>query len=240
MTQNKFPEEKPNKKVLQRRQTMALLIAASIPIFEKKGFDNALLNDITQTANLGAGTLNKCFGSKENFGTYVAMTLFKHITVPLKHELSFSADPILFMLTMIDTFYLFMVEKWGYKTFFIDSLKHDFIQNHLLRKPTPFIIELIRHYKPDARPDRISLYSELMPYMLGRIIILKKQEGLLTSIADDEIPVLMCHEALRHFVSDDDIRRKAPEALRIAHELCDKLEHWPSMETIMETILDLS
>lgn len=227
-----------NKKVLQRQRTMALLIDAAIHIFAGQDFDSTGILAITSAANVAAGSLNNCFGNKECLGAYAASALLKHATDPARNALSFDVDPLLYTLTTITTYSDFMMDS--YRRFFLDALRHDFFSNHLMRKPNPLTLRLIHRYRPTANPESITLYSEFMPYMLGRTLFLKKEEGFFTNIPYEKIPFLVCNEAMHYFVPEDELRRRIPESRRIAKEIRAALPLCPTMETIEATVRELS
>jgi hypothetical protein len=72
--------------------------------------------------------------------------------------------------------------------------------------------------------------------MLGRTLILKKEEGCFDEISADDIASLVCQEALKEYVPVAEIRRRAPEGARIAEAVCARLPQRPSMETIESAV----
>lgn len=227
-----------NKKVLQRQRTMALLVDGAIRVFAEQGFDAAGVLAIASAADVAAGSLNNCFGNKEGLGAYAAFALLRHAVDPVRDILTFDEDPVLYTLTTLATHSGFMMDC--YRAFYLDALRHDFFSNHLMSKPNPLTLRLIRRYRPNADPESVTLYSEFMPYMLGRTLILKKEEGFFANIPYERIPFLICNEALHYFVPEDEIRRRVPESQRIADGVRAALPLRPSMETVEATVRELS
>ena len=227
---------KSTKKLLQRQQSMARIIDGAITVFMKKGYENANIVEITKAAGVAAGSLNNCFGNKEKLGAYVTLVMLKHTMPPVHATIDFDDDPILFTMATVCTYHRFMMETGGYRQFFIESLKYDFIFNYLSRVPNNLAENLIRHYRNDADPETVTLRSQYLPYMLGRTLILKQQEGYFHDISSADVAYLVCRKALKDFVSEKAIRARAPEGLRIALEICDRLPARPSMETIENAV----
>ena len=227
---------KPTKKLLQRQLTMARIIDAAITVFREKGFEGANITDITGAAGVATGSLNNCFGNKERLGAYVTLAMLMHTTPPTRSAVSFDDDPILFALAAVSTYHRFMMETGGYRHFFLDSLKYDFVFNYLSGIPNNLAIDLIRHYDRDIDPDTLTLRSQYLPYMLGRTLILKKEEGHFNDISAAEIAFLVCQEALKEYVPEAEIRRCAPEGTRIAEAICERLPQRPSMETVENAV----
>lgn len=232
-------EQNTSNNLSQRHISMSLLVEAAIAVYEEKGMEAASIREITGKAGLADGILNKWFTNKERLGAYVISILHRHVYKAIDEALSFENDPILYWLTARYALHVYLIEKWGYKKFYAEALKRDLFMNYQMKEPDPKAVQLIRHYKPDADKEKITLYSEIMPYMLGRTIVLKKQEGTFQNIPYESIPILMCNEALHYFVSEEEIRGKAPEALRIARKLGDRIPHWPSKELIEATVVEL-
>ena len=233
---DKKASSQPTKKLLQRQQTMAKIINAAIIVFSENGYENANITDITKAAGVATGSLNNCFGNKEKLGAYVTLVMLKHTMPPVHATIDFDDDPILFTMATVCTYHRFMMEAGGYRQFFIESLKYDFIFNYLSRVPNNLAENLIRHYRNDADPETVTLRSQYLPYMLGRTLILKQQEGYFHDISSADVAYLVCREALKDFVSEKAIRARAPEGLRIALEICDRLPARPSMETIENAV----
>jgi len=227
---------KPSKKLLQRQQTMARIIDAAITVFREKGFERANITDITGTANVATGSLNNCFGNKERLGAYVTLAILMHITPPMRSMIAFDDDPVLYALVAVSTYDRFMLETGGYRRFFLDSLKYDLMFNYLSRIPNSLAMDLIRHYDLDIDLETSTLRSQFLPYMLGRTLILKKEEGYFNEITAGEIAFLVCQEALKGYVPEAEIRRRVPESTRIAEAICERLPQRPSMETIESAV----
>jgi AcrR family transcriptional regulator len=226
----------PTKKSLQRQKTMAQIIDGAITVFREKGFENANVVDITGAAGVAMGSLNNCFGNKERLGAYVTLATLKHTMQPVHATVGFEDNPVLFALAAISTYHRFMTETGGYRQFFIDSLKHDFMFNYLSKHPNRHAINLIRHhFCDDIDEDTAMLRSLYMPYMLGRTLILKQQEGYFNGVSICDIASLMCREAWKDHVPEEVVRSLIPEGMRIAGEICEGLADRPSMQTI-ETV----
>lgn len=223
---------RPSKKALQRQKTMAQIIDGAITVFREKGYENANVTDITRAANVATGSLNNCFGNKERLGAYVTLALLTHTMPPVQARIAFDDDPVLFALVAVSTYDRFMMETGGYRQFFLDSLKYDFMFNYLSNIPNSLVVNLIRHFTPEADEESTMLRCQYLPYMLGRTLILKKQEGYFNDISSSEVAFLICSEALKAYVPEADIRSRVPEGMRIAWEICETLADRPSMQTI--------
>jgi len=228
---------KPTKKNLQRQRTMAQIVDGAIAVFREKGFENANITDITHAAGVATGSLNNCFGNKERLGAYVTLALLKHTMPPVRTMVSFDDDPVLFALASVSTYHHFMMETGGYRQFFLDALKYDFIFNYLSKIPNTLAENLVRRYFiQDADRETVALRSQYLPYMLGRTLILKKEQGYFNGISSDEVAFLICREALKAHVPEEEIRERLPEGMRIAEEICAMLPDRPSMQTIEEAV----
>jgi len=146
-------------------------------------------------------------------------------------------DPVLFALASVSTYHHFMMETGGYRQFFLDALKYDFIFNYLSKIPNTLAENLVRRYFiQDADRETVALRSQYLPYMLGRTLILKKEQGYFNGISSDEVAFLICREALKAHVPEEEIRERLPEGMRIAEEICAMLPDRPSMQTIEEAV----
>ena len=228
---------KPTKKVLQRQRTMVQIIDGAITVFREKGYENANVTDITRAANVAAGSLNNCFGNKERLGAYVTLVMFMHTMPPVHKRLVFNDDPVLFALTAVSTYHRYMMETGGYRQFFLDALKYDFIFNYLSKLPNTLAENLIRHYNPDAEWDTVQLRTQFLPYMLGRMLILKQQEGHFGNMSSEDVAYMMCLEGLKDYIPEAEILRRVPDSTRIAAEICASLSDRPSMQTIEKALL---
>lgn len=227
----------PTKKSLQRQKTMAQIIDGAIAVFREKGFENANIVDITRASDVAIGSLNNCFGNKERLGAYVTLTMLKHTMPPVHATVGFEENPELFALAAVTTYHRFMMETGGYRQFFIDSLKYDFIFNYLSKRPNPHAMNLVRHYYGgDIDEETAALKALYMPYMLGRTLILKQQEGYFSGISISEIALLICREALKDRVPEEALRGLMPRSTRIAAEVCEALADRPSMQTIESVV----
>lgn len=224
---------KPTKKSLQRQKTMVQIIDGAVTVFREKGYEAANVGDITRVAGVGAGSLNNCFGNKERLGAYVTLALLKHTMPPVHAMIRFEDDPALFALAAVSTYHRFMMETGGYRQFFIDSLKYDFIFNYLSKRPNTLAMKLVRHYYgDDIDEETATLRAQYLPYMLGRTLILKQQEGYFNGISSSEVAFLICREALKDRVPEETLRSLMPEGMRLAREICEGLADRPSMRTI--------
>jgi len=227
---------KPTKKSLQRQKTMAQIIDGAITVFREKGFENANIVDITRASGVATGSLNNCFGNKERLGAYVTLAMLKHTIPPVRAMVAFDDDPILYALASTCTYHRFMMETAGYRQFFLDALKYDFIFNYLSRIPNNLAVSLIRYYRHDADQESVTLTSQYLPYMLGRTLILKKQEGYFNGIPSGDVAFLVTREALKGFVPEEEIIKRKPEGLRFAEAICARLPHRPATQTIEDTV----
>ncbi len=224
---------KPTKKSLQRQKTMVQIIDGAITVFREKGFESANIADITRAAGVAMGSLNNCFGNKERLGAYVTLAMLKHTMPPVQATIDFDTDPALFALVAVSTYHRFMMESGGYRQFFIDSLKYDFIFNYLSKRPNTIALKLVRHYYgSDIDEEIATLRSQYLPYMLGRTLILKQQEGYFSDISVGEVAFLICREALKDHVSEEALRSLMPQSMRVAGEICESLADRPSIQTI--------
>ena len=215
---------------------MAAIIEGAIVVFKEKGYDNASIAEITSAANVAAGTLNNYFGNKERLGAYVTLALLRHTIAPVKAMLSFDDDPVLYISTVVSTYLRFMMETSGYRQFFLDALKYDFIFNYLSHTPNKLETYFLQHYKKGADQDVVMLHTQYLPYMLGRTLALKKTEGLFADLTCNEVVYLICHESLKDFVPDTALRKRVEESISLSKKLCEQLSDRPSMETISSVV----
>ncbi len=225
---------RPTKKNLQRQNTMAQIIDGAITVFREKGYEGANLADITGAAGVATGSLNNCFGNKERLGAYVTLAMLMHTMPPVHARIEFEDDPVLFTLAAVSTYHRFMMETGGYRQFFLDALKYDFIFNYLSKLPNNLATRLIRHYHGSDDEETVALRSQFLPYMLGRTLILKKQEGYFNGISASEVAFMICLEALKGYMPEAEIRSRVPEGMRIANEVCAALDSRPSLRTLGE------
>ena len=225
---------RPTKKSLQRQNTMAQIIDGAITVFREKGYEGANLADITGAAGVATGSLNNCFGNKERLGAYVTLAMLMHTMPPVHARIEFEDDPVLFTLAAVSTYHRFMMETGGYRQFFLDALKYDFIFNYLSKLPNNLATRLIRHYHGSDDEETVALRSQFLPYMLGRTLILKKQEGYFNGISASEVAFMICLEALKGYMPEAEIRSRVPEGMRIANEVCAALDSRPSLRTLGE------
>lgn len=229
---------RPKQKSQKKQWTMAAIIEGAIVVFKEKGYDNASIAEITSAANVAVGTLNNYFGNKERLGAYVTLALLRHTIAPVKAMLSFDDDPVLYISTVVSTYMRFMMETSGYRQFFLDALKYDFIFNYLSHTPNKLETYFLQHYKKCADQDVVMLHTQYLPYMLGRTLALKKTEGLFADLTCNEVVYLICHESLKDFVPDTALRKRVEESISLSKKLCEQLSDRPSMETISSVVLE--
>ena len=66
-----------------------------------------------------------------------------------------------------------------------------------------------------------------MPYMMEKTVVLKKEEGFFATISYDEVPYLICHTAMSHFIPEADILARDGESRRLADEISGTLNAFP-------------
>ncbi|MDO5377195.1 MAG: helix-turn-helix domain-containing protein [Clostridia bacterium] len=203
--------------------TVFHITKAAMQLFREKGFDATSIREIASTSNVSLGMINHYFGNKEFLGTQCLNILSVYCTQHLPQRLTLEDDPILYDLVTTRVLFQFL-RLHGYSLFYRDSLKNDFFFKYLSDTPTILVKLLSKQYTITASDDEIQLYSRYMPYMMEKTLILKKEMGLFPTIDYDRIPYLIVLTALNHFIPEQDIARRDPEAIRIAGELVAPLD----------------
>ena len=217
----------------KREQSIFNIMCAALTLFRENGFRDTNVRQIAERAEISLGMVNHYFGSKEALGAQLLSLLDTYAVGSLKGHLSFPADPILYDLVSVRVLFEFM-STHGYWSFYLDSLRYDFFFKHLFSHPPVLIDELKRIYHFEASQDAILLYSKYMPYMMEKTVILKKAEGLFPTIPYEEVPYMICHAAMSHFIPEADIRARDEDSKRIAREIGKTLEDYPPRNMIAD------
>ena len=210
----------------KREHGIYTIICAAMALFRENGYRDTSVRQIAEKADVALGMVNHHFGSKETLGAQVLSLLDTYAVGGLKRRLSFHDDPILYDLVSVRVLYDFMSTR-GYWNFYLDSLRYDFFFKHLFSHPPVLIRELQRFYPFEATEDDILLYSKYMPYMMEKTVVLKKEEGFFATISYDEVPYLICHTAMSHFIPEADILARDGESRRLADEIGGTLNAFP-------------
>lgn len=219
---------------MNKRETgIYKILDAALALFRENGYRDTSVRQIAEKAGVSLGMINHYFGSKETLGAQVLSLLDTYSISTQKRRLSFHDDPILYDLVSTRVLYDFMARR-GYWNFYLDSLRYDFFFKQLFSRPPVLIRELQRFYRFDASEDAILLYSRYMPYMMEKTIVLKKVDGFFPTISYDEIPYMICHTAMSHFIPEEDIRARDGESKRLAAEIAAELKPFPPREMIAE------
>ena len=179
--------------------------------------------------------INHYFGSKDFLGAQVLALLSNYSAIRLPERLCFEDDPILYDIVSVRLMFNYLFER-GYRQFYLDSLREDFFFKYLSSNPARLIQALKQTYRFQANDDAILLYSRYMPYMMEKTVVLKKEEGYFPSIAYDEIPYLICHTAMIHFIPEEDILARNDESKSIARELSVTLEDTPPDDLVIDFV----
>lgn len=201
-----------------KTNTIFHIVKTAMKLFRENGFDATSIREIASAADVSLGMVNHYFGNKEFLGTQCLSILSEYSTRRLDEIVSIETDTILYDLVGTRAFFLFL-HRNGYSKLYTDSLKNDFFFKYLSEKPTILIDLLKKDYPIAATADEIQLYARYMPYMMEKTLVLKKEVGLFTSIDYERIPYLIVVTAMNHFIPEQDVASRDPEAIRIADEL---------------------
>ena len=194
------------------------IVRSALSLFQEKGFDATSIREIASASGVSLGMVNHYFGNKEFLGTKCLELLSEYAMSGISSVAPLEEDPILNDLLCVRALYKYLTLH-GYELFYQDSLKNDFFFKYLSDKPTVLIRLLSKQYNIEASEDEIQLYSRYMPYMMEKTLVLKKAEGLFTTIDGEHIPYLIVSTALHHFIPEKDVACRDAESIRIAEEL---------------------
>ena len=218
-----------------REQGVYDILTAAYALFRENGFQATSVRQIAEAAGVSLGMINHYFGSKEYLGAQVLSLLNSYLLAELPKHLVFEDDPILYDIVSVRLMFRFLFER-GYKQFYLDSLKEDFFFKHLSSHPAVLINILKKKYSFDANEDEILLYSRYMPYMMEKTVILKKEEGFFPSIDYDDVPYLICHTAMSHFIPVQEIKARDAASKLITKVILGSLEDVPPHEMIVDFV----
>ena len=199
------------------------IVKAALSIFREKGYNQASVREIASAAGVSLGMINHYFGSKEFLGTQCLKILSDYSMSLLNENLSIENEPILYDLVAARALYQYL-NRYGYETFYRESLENDFFLKYLSDYPTTIVRILSRTYPIEATEDEIQLYSRYLPYMMEKTLVLKKHAGLFTSIDYEQIPYIIVATALNRFIPEQAIKDRDAESIRIAEEIISPLE----------------
>lgn len=220
----------------RREQSIYHILEASLELFRQNTYHATTVRQIAEKSNVALGMVNHYFGSKEYLGAQVLSLLDYYACTPLSSpRVSMHVDPILYDLVAVRLLFNYL-RNHGYWGFYLDSLQNDFFFNSLSKRPLLLINLLREHYTIDTDPDSILLYSRYLPYMMEKTIILKKEEGLFPSVPYENVPYLICHTAMNHFIPEADIEARNQDSIQIAEDLGRTLEDLPPQKIITEFV----
>lgn len=196
------------------QQGISAILKAALSLFQENGFTATSIRQIANRADMSLGLINHYFGSKELLGARCLQLIDSYVTQRVDDFADFSREPILYDLVMVRTLFSYIQRE--YRQFYLDSLEHDLFFKYLSSRPPTLIYELQKHYPIETDEDSIILFSRYMPYMLEKTLMLKKAQGLFSSISYDQVPLLVCSSAMGHFIPEADVRAQDEEAIRLS------------------------
>lgn len=213
------------------------LMKTALVLFRECGYDEASVREIAKASGVSVGMVNHYFGSKEFLGTQCLDVISQYAMRGLKESIDIEEDPILYDLVCVRVLYQYL-NRYGYGRFYADSLANDFFFKYLSDTPTRLVRILSRTYPITATEDEIQLYSRYLPYMMEKTLILKKNEGLFSSIDYEEIPLIIVVTALNRFIPEGDILARNAESIRAAESLIAPLEPCVPDDFLMTFVRD--
>lgn len=223
-----------------RESAIFQILKQSARLFRDNGFEATSVRQIAEEAGTSASMINHYFGSKDYLGAQVLSLLASYAHSAAQPYVSPEKDPILYDLTISRMLFSYLFTN-GYLKFYQDSLKSDFFFRFLDSKPTRLAEELSKFYSFEYTPDEATLYCRYMPYMLEKTLILKKAEGMFTSLDYFRIPCMISTMGMSHFIPEEEILLRDPEARQICAQVLPSLhalvpDSWIA-EYVSQTVL---
>ena len=207
----------------QRERGIYSILKTALPLFRTAGFDCTSVRMIAQGAGNTPAMINHYFGSKECLGAQVMDLISSYVTAKIPDVVSYDEDPVLSDLLWNRMMFTWLNEN-GYGNLYKDSLKNDFFFNFMDSHPTHLIGALSKAYGFSYTEDEAVLYGLYLPYMMEKTLILKKEEGKLSSIPYDSVPYYIASSAMSHFIPEEEIGKRNQKSIELCRELMLQLD----------------
>ena len=215
----------------KRENSVSAILRSALRLYRAEGCSSVGVRRIASEAGVSLGMINHYFGSKEQLGASLLFLLGRHCSEAVSCRVRFSDDPVLSDLINVRVFTRFMLGR-GYKAFYLDALREDLFFKYITGRPSVLIPALGRIYGFEPKEDDILLYSRFLPYMLEKTVVLKKEEGLFSSVSYDDLPTMICVSAMEHFIPRDEVLKRDCMSRMIASEVFDSLPELPSEDLV--------
>lgn len=182
-------EDKFMKKFSEAQQSMNQIFLTAMELFRENGYENTNIRQLATKADVSLGLVNHYFGSKRNLAYHVLESLIQYAMLKTKKYIEDNNinDELLYdaVATRVVNVYL---SQGPYRKFYLDSLKEDIFFNYLENHSQLLLKKLQKEYDFEVSDDIALLYGHYIPFIVEKTLYLKRNEGLFTSIPEDDIP----------------------------------------------------
>lgn len=214
------------------------IFVAALDLFQKGGYSNTNVRQIAEQSNLSLGLVNHYFESKRNLGYLVLKALIGYVSSETVNYLKESPDDILLLDATATRTVNHYLNLGAFHQFYLDSLEEDIFFHYLENLSSCILEQLQPVYGFSISHDMALLYGRYVPYMVEKTLVLKKEKGLFSGIADDDVPYHIFASSYARYIPQDVLTAADHQARQAAPRILEKLDPIPSIDTLKR--LDLS
>ena len=214
------------------------IFTSAMDLFRKNGYSNTNVRQIAEQANLSLGLVNHYFESKRNLGYVVLKALIRYVVVETEHCLEEQLENTLLLDAAETRAVNIYLSKGPFRQFYLDTLEEDIFFHYLENLPACVLEQFQKTYGFSISRDMALLYGRYVPYMIEKTLVLKKAEGLFTSISEEDVPYHIFSSTYSSYISQDILTETDKQARQIVPHILEKLAPVPSMDVLKK--LDLS
>ncbi len=205
---------------------MYIIMKSALEAFAELGYTATGIRDIAQRAGVSLGLINHYFGSKRNLGAKALGLMWAHVTIAAQRLVTVEDDPLLFEAVTIRALNTLLL-RGKLRQFYLDSLKEDIFFDGLSVIPDESLALRVKKYNCTEPTDVILLYSRYIPYTVEKTLVLKKEEGMFSTVPYEDIPLLICQSAMSRYIPEDEIIKSDIKSRAITASLLQNMDEMP-------------
>lgn len=177
------------KKVSESQQSINQIFRTAMDLFRENGYENTNIRQLATKADVSLGLINHYFGSKRNLAYHVLESLIQYAMLKTKKYIEENNinDELLYDAVATRVVNVFL-SQGPFRQFYLDSLKEDIFFNYLENHSQLLLKKLQSEYDFEVTDDIALLYGHYIPFIVEKTLYLKRNEGLFTSISEEDIP----------------------------------------------------
>ncbi len=214
------------------------IFISAMNLFQENGYSNTNVRQIAERANLSLGLVNHYFESKRNLGYLVLKALISYVVKQTTEHLKDQPDDLLLLDAVETRAVNYYLSRGPFRQFYLDTLEEDIFFHYLENLSSCVLEKFQKVYGFSISRDMALLYGRYVPYMIEKTLVLKKTQGLFTSISDDDVPYHIFSSTYSRYIPQDVLLTADNNAREIVPKILKKLNPTPSMDILKE--LDFS